>query len=79
MSRAPLSLENLFIDYQHARILRLAFPNDDAPPSKLLVNKLDADEGLSRDFEFTVELLSDDASLELKDLQGKLLSVDVVS
>jgi len=78
MSRAPLGLENLFIDYQHARILRLTFPNDDAPPSKLLVNKLDADEGLSRDFEFTVELLSDDASLELKDLQGKLLSVELV-
>jgi type VI secretion system secreted protein VgrG len=72
MSKVPHSLEKLFIDYQHARILRLTFPNNDAPQSKLLVNKLDADKELSRDFESTVELLSDNASLDLKDLQGKL-------
>lgn len=46
--------------------------------SELLVNKLDAIEGLSRDFEFTVELLADNATLELKDLQGKLLCVELV-
>ena len=78
MSKAPQSLEKLLVDCQHARILRLTFPNGDDPASKLLVNKLDADEGLSRDFEFNVELLSDDASLQLKDLQGKLMSVELV-
>ncbi|WP_442782728.1 type VI secretion system Vgr family protein [Collimonas fungivorans] len=63
---------------QHNRILRLSFPHNDGPQAQLLVNKLDAVESLSRDFSFTVELLSDDASLALKDLQGKLFSVELV-
>ncbi|WP_277914422.1 contractile injection system protein, VgrG/Pvc8 family [Janthinobacterium agaricidamnosum] len=33
---------------------------------------------MSRGFEFTVELLSDKTTLELKQLQGKLLSVELV-
>jgi type VI secretion system secreted protein VgrG len=78
MGNALRSLQELLIDRQHARILRLTFPHDDGPASELLVNKLEADEGLSRDFEFTVELLSNDAALDLKDLQGKLLSVELV-
>jgi type VI secretion system secreted protein VgrG len=78
MGNALRSLQELLIDRQHARILRLKFPHDDGPASELLVNKLEADEGLSRDFEFTVELLSNDAALDLKDLQGKLLSVELV-
>lgn len=78
MRKTLRGLEQLLSDYQHARILRLTFPHNDAPLSELLVNKLDASEGLSRDFEFTVELLADNATLELKDLQGKLLCVELV-
>ena len=78
MRKTLRGLEQLLSDYQHARILRLTFPNNDAPLSELLVNKLDASEGLSRDFEFIVELLADNATLELKDLQGKLLCVELV-
>jgi type VI secretion system secreted protein VgrG len=78
MGNAPLTLKDILLDRQHGRILRLAFPHDDGPKSELLVNKLDATEGLSRDFEFTVELLSNNALLELKDLQGKLLAVELV-
>lgn len=63
---------------QHNRILRLSFPNDDGPASALLVNTLDAAEGLSRPFDFTLELLSDDALIPLKDMQGKLLCVQLV-
>ncbi|MBC7636732.1 MAG: type VI secretion system tip protein VgrG, partial [Acetobacteraceae bacterium] len=44
----------------------------------LVVETLDACESLSRDFEFTIEILSDSASLALKDIQGKLLSVELV-
>jgi type VI secretion system secreted protein VgrG len=77
MNKVPRSVQEL-LDRQHARILRSSFPFDDGPQSELLVNKLDAVEGLSRDFEFTVELLSDNALLDLKDLQGKLLSVELV-
>jgi len=61
MRKTLHGLERLLSDYQHARILRLTFPHNDAPHSELLVNKLDASEGLSRDFEFTVELLADNA------------------
>jgi hypothetical protein len=45
---------------QTNRLLRLTFPRDDAPAGALLVaNTLDAFEGVSRDFEFKVEILSD--------------------
>ncbi|WP_425260152.1 type VI secretion system Vgr family protein [Massilia luteola] len=69
---------DLFQGRQHNRILRLSFPHDDGPPAQLLVNGLDAVEGLSRHFEFTVELLSDDPSLALKEMQGKLLTIELV-
>lgn len=63
---------------QHNRILRLSFPRKDGPASQLLVNQLDAVESVSRDFEFTVELLSDNPDLPLKEMQGKLLSIELV-
>ena len=64
-----LSVLAAFAEGQHNRLLRLEFPNQDAP-GRLLVNRLDADEGLSRPFEYKVELLSDSAHRALKDLQG---------
>jgi type VI secretion system secreted protein VgrG len=72
------SIHDLIYGRQYNRILRLSFPNNDAPGSQFLVNKLDAVESLSRDFEFTVELLSDDAGIALKEMQGKLLSIELV-
>ncbi|WP_034350986.1 hypothetical protein [Herbaspirillum sp. GW103] len=50
MRKTLHGLERLLSDYQHARILRLTFPDNDAPLSELLVNKLDASHGRSRDF-----------------------------
>ncbi|MHA6847358.1 hypothetical protein [Ralstonia syzygii] len=42
---------------QNKRLLRLSFPRDDAPAGALMVaNRLEAYEGLSRDFQFTVEI-----------------------
>lgn len=78
MSNAIQSLRDLVSGPQHNRILRLSFPRDDGPSAQMLVNQLDAFESLSRDFEFTVEILSDNATLELKALQGKLLCVELV-
>jgi len=72
-----LSVLAAFGEGQHNRLLRLEFPNQDAP-GRLLVNRLDAEEGLSRPFEYKVELLSDSAHIALKDMQGKLLSVHLV-
>ncbi|MDQ1818148.1 type VI secretion system tip protein TssI/VgrG [Massilia sp. CCM 9210] len=43
-----------------------------------MVNKLEAVESLSRPFEFTVELLSDDPNIALKDVQGKMMCVQLV-
>ncbi|MYM89293.1 type VI secretion system tip protein VgrG [Rugamonas sp. FT82W] len=71
------SIVAAFADGQHNRLLRLQFPNQDAP-GRFLVNQLDAIEGLSRPFEYKVELLSESAHVELKDMQGKLLSVHLV-
>jgi type VI secretion system secreted protein VgrG len=64
-------------DSQHGRLLRLEFPGNDAP-GHFLVKQLDAYEGLSRFFEFKLELLSESAHIALKDMQGKLLSVHLV-
>jgi type VI secretion system secreted protein VgrG len=72
------SLQDVLADRQHKRLLRLSFPNDDAPADLLLVNQLDALEGLSRPFEYTLELLSDSAHIALKDMQGKMLAVQLV-
>ena len=60
------------------RLLRLSFPNDDAPTAKLLPNRFGGIERISRGFEFTVELLSDDASLSLEEMHGKLLCVSLM-
>jgi type VI secretion system secreted protein VgrG len=63
---------------QQNRILRLSFPNNDGPETQFLVNALDATEHVSRDFEVTVELLSDDPDVPLKAMQGKLLTIELV-
>lgn len=73
-----MELGQLIALRQHKRLLRLSFPNEDGPASMLLVNSIEADEELSRPFSFQVGLLSDDARLALKDLQGKLLCVELV-
>lgn len=78
MSGAIHNLCDLVSGPQHNRLLRLSFPRNDGPSAHLLVNQLDGFEGMSRDFEFTVEILSDNANLELKALQGKLLCVALV-
>lgn len=78
MGDGSTMLYDLIASSQHNRLLRLSFPNDDGPSSMMLVNQIDAVESLSRPFEFTVELLSGDPHIELKALQGKLISVALV-
>lgn len=79
MQKLVPSIQDLILaSAQHRRILRLSFPDDDAPDAQLLVNQLDATEAMSRDFVYRVELLSDSATLALKDMQGKLLVVELV-
>lgn len=66
------------LDPQNARIMRLSFPGEDGPDAELLVQHLSATEGLSRDFEFALELISDNARLALKDLLSKRVTVSLV-
>lgn len=63
---------------QHNRILRLSYPKSDGPREQFLVNRLDAVEALSRDFEFTIELLCISDQVALKEMHGKLLAVELV-
>jgi type VI secretion system secreted protein VgrG len=63
---------------QHQRILRLNFPNNDGPPCEFVAEKLEACEGMARDFLYTVEILSDRPNIALKDIHGKLISIELV-
>jgi len=73
---AASALLDLLADQMQARrLLRLEFPRDDAPAGTLVANRLDADEGLSRDFRYAVEVLSDRPDIPLKDVLGKMVTI----
>ncbi|MES2739952.1 MAG: type VI secretion system tip protein TssI/VgrG [Pseudomonadota bacterium] len=72
------ALRALGASRQNNRLLRLQFPNQDGPAALMLANRLDAVESLSRDFHFTVEVISDDPAISLKDVQGKMVTVELV-
>ena len=78
MNQASRNFQDIFNDRQHKRLLRLSFPNSDGPAARLMVNKIEAFESLSKPFEFTVELISDEPNIALKDLQGKMMCVQMV-
>ncbi|NQE49018.1 type VI secretion protein VgrG [Herbaspirillum rubrisubalbicans] len=64
---------------QNNRLLRLSFPRDDAPADALMVaNRLSAYEGMSRDFQFTVEVLSDNPDIALKDVMAKMVTLELL-
>ncbi|GGC13092.1 type VI secretion system Vgr family protein [Pseudoduganella buxea] len=63
---------------QNNRLLRLNFPNEDGPASTLLASRMEAKEALSRDFRFVVEVLSNEENIELKDVLGKMVTVELV-
>ncbi|WP_229219984.1 type VI secretion system Vgr family protein [Rugamonas fusca] len=71
-------LAGLAEDPQGQRLLTLSFPRNDGPDSVLLANAINANEALSRDFEFQVEVLSDNALIPLKDMMGKLVTIALV-
>lgn len=60
------------------RILRLRFPGDNGPAAELLPERLEAFESLSKDFQFNITLLSENASIAAKDLIGKLVTIELV-
>lgn len=74
MSDSPLSLRDL---RQNDRLMKLHFPNEDGPSSALLIESMKAEEELSRSFSYTLELLSDDAFIETKELMGVMMTVEL--
>ncbi|HEX8611082.1 MAG TPA: contractile injection system protein, VgrG/Pvc8 family, partial [Telluria sp.] len=78
MGSISTAVAAMALSRQHNRIMRLAFPHGDGPDDVLLANRLEAREELSRDFEYTVEVLSDNASIALKELQGKMVTIELV-
>ena len=74
-----IALAALLGDMQGDRLLRLHFPQGDAPAGVLLVaNALDASESLSRDFSYVVEVLSDSATIALASVMGKMVTIELV-
>jgi type VI secretion system secreted protein VgrG len=66
-------------DAQHNRLMRLEFPFGDGPQiATLLPNTLHAHEEVSRGFRFDVEVLSDDASIPLKLLMARMVTISLV-
>ncbi|MDI3292358.1 hypothetical protein [Janthinobacterium tructae] len=66
-------------DMQGQRLLRLHFPHGDGPAGiQFLANSLAASESLSRDFSHVVEVLSDDASIALDKVMGKVVTIELV-
>ncbi len=59
------------------RLMTLYFPHENGPDAGLLVNQLIADEQISTDFTYTITVLSDDAEIDLIDVQGKMVCVEL--
>jgi type VI secretion system secreted protein VgrG len=78
MGKALDTLHDLVRMRQRRRILRLTFPQDDGPPCEFVVERLDAFESVGRPFQYTVEILSNMPNIALKDIQGRLISIELV-
>jgi type VI secretion system VgrG family protein len=71
-------LRKIATGMQHNRLLTLSFPDDNAPYEILLVNRLEGEESLSRDFRFVIEILSDNVKLDPNEFVGKLITVKLL-
>ena len=71
-------LRKIAAGMQNKRLLTLSFPQGDAPYNLLLINRLEGEESLSRDFRFMLEILSDNAKLDPKDFVGKQICVQLL-
>jgi len=74
---ADLSNFSALLAQQNDRLLSLHYPFEEGPSSPLLVHHFSAVEGVSRDFQITLELLSNDAHIELKSLMGKMVAIEL--
>lgn len=64
---------------QQNRMLKLSFPHNDVPfGDQMVANHLDATEKFNHDFEFVVEILSDQTDIPLKDCIGKMATIEAM-
>ena len=71
-------LTALDADPQGRRLMRLSFPKGDGPDKLMLANTLVAEEAMSCDFRYDVEVLSDDALIPLTAVMGKMVTIALV-
>ena len=78
MANATDFIVSLIKSGNSRRLLNLYFPRDDGPASGLLVSTLHAHEEVSKDFTYTVTVMSDDPHIQLKDVQCKMVCVELI-
>jgi type VI secretion system secreted protein VgrG len=78
MSSAREKLAALVTKSSSSRLLKFYFSNDDGPKAGLLINQFIAEEQVSGDFTFTITALSDDPCIELTEVQGKRVCVELM-
>jgi uncharacterized protein involved in type VI secretion and phage assembly len=64
----------IFLD-QSNRSFRVDFLGNAALTARFVADRFSGSEYLSRDFHFDVELLSEDRTVELKDVQGQMMII----
>lgn len=64
MSQPMTDVQALLEAHHGTRLLRLSFPRNDGPQSRLMVNRFGGAEYVSPYFAFKVEFPSDDVALE---------------
>ncbi|TFW30376.1 type VI secretion system Vgr family protein [Duganella callida] len=73
------ALSVLGLSSQGGRLLRMDFPRGDGPANTvMLVNTLTAREEISRDFQFDVEVLSDDAHIPLTAMMARMVTISLL-
>ncbi len=79
LSQDPLQVLNLLMsaERQNNRLLRLFFPREDGPDAHMVANRLDASEEMGRDFRFSVEVLSNRPDIPLKEVMGKMVTIEL--
>lgn len=63
---------------QQNRMLKLSFPDNNVPfANQMVANHIVATENFNRDFEFKIEILADSIDIPLKEMIGKMATVEM--
>jgi type VI secretion system secreted protein VgrG len=63
---------------QQNRMLKLSFPDNNVPfANQMVANHIVATENFNQDFEFKIEILADSIDIPLKEMIGKMATVEM--